>query len=628
MASLSPRVLEKLLQDMEPPMVSDDKASPSALLQVTAIVPALAGLDLSPDHGFYLKVSDSSHSAYVSLPTEHIDLILSDSLQLGQFIQVRRLRPASPVPILCGLQVLPGRHPFQQGTTDLLTTDPATCSILDPGDLFTPSSIPPLPPNPLPDRKKQGRSMSASRMGERKSGEIGPQSRSIPTSPENGRVKRRELERKSSNILNELKKISVICVDEDSSDSDESTLSCTSSSSYSSSSCVLRPKMMRKSWEAPRKNKERRPAPRPLSQSRSANVSPNRPISSHSKIFRDDNSDNLLTSKRDTERAFKVLCSTIKKKPGVSSKSCIESSYATISSSLFNDIKWPESTVIWASLPSTLVKRGKDILRQRDLALHAAVDALQEACASERLIQCLSMYSELQSDKEGDPQYIVDRFLKFHQDLAQTRLIIQSLTRLSSTKTCCHNSASSPSIKAAAKVVSEKKRYAVSWVKAALESDLSQFPTEIKASSELAEDSMTDGKLPSIKKSNGTLHKWSNLFMAAELANILHSESNRWFLKYIDKFLDIVESEADYAACESQVASLLCQLKRVDDWLNTITSKERAWPSDRNKDGTLSEEEDAEACERVRKKIYSILLRHVANVAFALESMTTTDEDK
>lgn len=110
-------------------------------------------------------------------------------------------------------------------------------------------------------------------MGEGKTGEIGLRSRSIPTSPENGRVKRRELERKSSDILSELKKISVICVDEDSSDSDESMLSCTSSSSYSSSSCVLRPKMMRKSWEAPRKNKERRPDPRPLSRSRSANVS-------------------------------------------------------------------------------------------------------------------------------------------------------------------------------------------------------------------------------------------------------------------------------------------------------------------------------------------------------------------
>lgn len=238
------------------------------------------------------------------------------------------------------------------------------------------------------------------------------------------------------------------------------------------------------------------------------------------------------------------------------------------------------------------------------------------------------MYSELQSDKERDPQYVVDRFLNFHKDLAQARLIIQSLTRLSSSRTCGHNSTSSASLKAAAKVVSERKRYAVSWVKAALESDLSEFPTKMKASSELVEDSMRDGKLPSIKKSNGNLHKWSNLLMAADLGNILQSESNRWFLKYIDKFLDIVESETDYAACESEVASLLCLLKRVDDWLNTITSKERPWPGDRNRDGMLSEEEDAEACERVRKKIYSILLRRVASVAFALESMSTTDEDK
>ncbi|CAG7868352.1 unnamed protein product, partial [Brassica rapa] len=56
----------------------------SSLLQVISIVPALAGGELFPNQGFYLKVSDSSHATYVSLPDEHDDLILSDKLQLGQ----------------------------------------------------------------------------------------------------------------------------------------------------------------------------------------------------------------------------------------------------------------------------------------------------------------------------------------------------------------------------------------------------------------------------------------------------------------------------------------------------------------------------------------------------------------
>ncbi|CAG7875472.1 unnamed protein product [Brassica rapa] len=44
------------------------------------IVPALAGGELFPNQGFYLKVSDSSHATSVSLPDEHDDLILSDKL--------------------------------------------------------------------------------------------------------------------------------------------------------------------------------------------------------------------------------------------------------------------------------------------------------------------------------------------------------------------------------------------------------------------------------------------------------------------------------------------------------------------------------------------------------------------
>ncbi|KAH0906109.1 hypothetical protein HID58_037936 [Brassica napus] len=73
----------------------------SSLLQVVSIVPALAGGELFPNQGFYLKVSDSSHATYVSLPDEHDDLILSDKLHLGQVIHVDRVESSSPLPILC-----------------------------------------------------------------------------------------------------------------------------------------------------------------------------------------------------------------------------------------------------------------------------------------------------------------------------------------------------------------------------------------------------------------------------------------------------------------------------------------------------------------------------------------------
>lgn len=121
MASLTPGVLLKLLQHMN----SDVKVAGehrSVLLQVITILPALAGSDLWPNQGFYLKVSDSSHAAFVSLADEHNELILSDKLQLGQFIHVDKLESGHPLPLLCGVRPVPGRHPCIGTPEDLVTT--------------------------------------------------------------------------------------------------------------------------------------------------------------------------------------------------------------------------------------------------------------------------------------------------------------------------------------------------------------------------------------------------------------------------------------------------------------------------------------------------------------------------
>lgn len=136
MASLTPGVLLKLLHHMN----SDFKVAGehrSVLLQIISIVPALAGSELFPNHGFYLKVSDSSHATYVSLAEEHDDLILSDKLQLGQFVHVDRLESGSPVPILRGVRPLPGRHPCVGTPEDLLST---AVPVLQNGHVGKPSS--------------------------------------------------------------------------------------------------------------------------------------------------------------------------------------------------------------------------------------------------------------------------------------------------------------------------------------------------------------------------------------------------------------------------------------------------------------------------------------------------------
>ncbi|KAJ4823641.1 hypothetical protein Tsubulata_017936 [Turnera subulata] len=111
MASLTPGILLKLLQAMNSPTrVTGDHRS--ALLQVIGIVPALAGSDLWPNHGFYVQLSDSLNSTYVSLSDRDIDLILSNRLQLGQFVYTDRFEFDSPVPRVSGLRPIAGRHPF------------------------------------------------------------------------------------------------------------------------------------------------------------------------------------------------------------------------------------------------------------------------------------------------------------------------------------------------------------------------------------------------------------------------------------------------------------------------------------------------------------------------------------
>lgn len=129
MASLIPGVLLKLLQGM------NSKAKVcgehrSVLLQVISIVPALSGSELWPNHGFFIKVSDSSHSTYVSLSKEDNEFILNNKLQLGQFFYVDRMESGSPVPILVGVRPVPGRHPFEGNPKDLMQmVEPSVGSI-------------------------------------------------------------------------------------------------------------------------------------------------------------------------------------------------------------------------------------------------------------------------------------------------------------------------------------------------------------------------------------------------------------------------------------------------------------------------------------------------------------------
>ncbi|XP_009803644.1 uncharacterized protein [Nicotiana sylvestris] len=113
MATLTPGILLKLLQSMNTgTRVTGDHRTP--LLQVIGIVPALSTSEsLWPHHGFYVQLSDSLNSTYVSLCDRDTDLILTNRLQLGQFAHIDRFTfDSPPVPRAVNLRPIAGRHGF------------------------------------------------------------------------------------------------------------------------------------------------------------------------------------------------------------------------------------------------------------------------------------------------------------------------------------------------------------------------------------------------------------------------------------------------------------------------------------------------------------------------------------
>lgn len=124
MASLTPGVLLKLLQNLDNPSEKITGNHRSPLLQVIGIVPQDDIFDFDKKNkSFYLRVSDSVHSAYVSVVDKDVDLILNDKIQLGQFVYVTRLDSGSPVPILRGVKPVAKRRACVGDPKDLISSD-------------------------------------------------------------------------------------------------------------------------------------------------------------------------------------------------------------------------------------------------------------------------------------------------------------------------------------------------------------------------------------------------------------------------------------------------------------------------------------------------------------------------
>ncbi|KAJ8455762.1 hypothetical protein OPV22_035008 [Ensete ventricosum] len=724
MASLVPGILIKLLQHMN----TDVKVAGehrSSLLQVVSIVPALAGGDIFTNQGFYLKVSDSSHATYVSLPDEHNDLILSDKIQLGQFIHVDRLEAGSPVPILKGVRPLPGRHPCVGNPEDLVAT--SSLGFLNSekpkpsGDSKHNNSTSPenekskLGTSKLTiktqdvDRKKSSLSKSSSLLSKQaqdvdkkksslsKSSSLlskqacngkleeetvksrSMNSRSIPSSPTSVYSLPASFEKFSSEIKKQarakgLKKpasprVGLL-------EKAASVLKVTTAGRKSSAgnllgdlvpSIELGPKALRKSWEGNLEFKGKGRDSSTLkatkldtkSESRSTTAPRQKPLTNDKLLPEEDGKIRSPMKKSTASAAADDSDKSAKQRPAAVKKS----SEITNSLNCANLVKvapnrkWTDGSVSWQPLPSSLAKLGKGLLKYRDAAQLAAVEAMQEASAAETLIRCLSMYAELSNTAEEDnPQPAVEQFLAIHSSLSRAATVTDSLSRTKSRSPAVTSPETppgvDPTLEEVLKASADSRRRATSWVNAALATDLSPFalynhkPATASAASSAvvvlegsSKAAVASSKVlpqsksrssPALASATATRGKargaappspppeWQRgggLEEGAALARALEGEAQVWFLGFVERFLD-ADAAAPGPSDREQVAAMLSQLKGVNDWLEAI-GRRRSEGEDGEGPG---EGVPAETVERLRKKIYEYLLTHVESAAVALGS--------
>ncbi|XP_022557103.2 uncharacterized protein LOC106400979 [Brassica napus] len=722
MANLVPGVLLKLLQHMN----TDVKIAGehrSSLLQVVSIVPALAGGELFPNQGFYLKVSDSSHATYVSLPDEHDDLILSDKLQLGQFIHVDRVESSSPVPILRGVRPVPGRHPCLGTPEDIVAADAlgflsddnkakakakAVSSEVERNRVSVSVSK-----DEASEKSKKAlvRAKSAKtslvldvkkealgKVKVKTSSSTSGGSKSIPSSPTscyslpssfakfaNGVKQHQQQQHQQQQHVKKTVVLEKGSPRMGLSERGRSPLRVESPSVVGKKLPMIKnfvqgiefgAKALRKSWEGNldirSSDRERlklakrdsTPDSRSLTAPRKSTSSEKLPSKQErANVFAKSSKEQSKTqSTKKVETAGVVDTKEKTSKPksaSVGKKSTAENGLpGNLVKVPVNSKRLASASVQWGSLPSSLSRLGQEVLRHRDAAQVVAIEAMQEASASESLLQCLIMYNDLMSAaKEDDPLPVVEQFLKLHSGLKNVQVTTESLSKLISSTSSPENeeNKSEEAIKAA----SEKQKLAASWVQAALVTNLSAFSvyssktTKSAASKNkpviilespgnnstnkprgnvqnrptigsklVAQGMIRKHRENSSSQKANTLAaagsespplnwvKGNGLNEATDLAEKLQTVSQDWFLGFVERFLDadVVETSSNLSD-NGQIAGMLSQLKSVNDWLDEIGSKE---------DEEGLQEVSKETIDRLRKKIYEYLLTHVESAAAAL----------
>lgn len=528
MASLTPGVLLKLLQSIHSNVKVRGEYR-SVLLQVISIVPALSGSELWPNQGFFVKVSDSSHSTYVSLSKEDNELILNNKLQLGQFFYVDRAEAGTPVPILVGVRPIPGRNPFVGNPKDLM-------QILEP----------PEGPSPL-----QGEAISSTKLNEQ------------TERKEKDETVKQKFVIKEEKVVVASRYMQGVLVSHKVGESDSNGgKACESENGGSGKRAGLA------RCKQPELKDQTRPSTPPRSRPEALALKP----------------DALIPNMRDAAAPLKSM-----PKRAISKQ---ENKHANLPPVNKERIYSSES-MTWASLPPSLLKSGKEMLKRRNVASLVAAEAQKEASAAGTLIKCLSMFVDLSSSTAAeDPHGSLTKFFTLHQlidQLNQSTLLRNTVLPLSS---------HSPTTK-----IEKPNNNGVTTPGRGI----------LKSSKPNLEITVTE-KLEWAKGDGAREIK--------EMRQTLLQETECWFLKFLEGVLDTgfrasaPESKGKDAfgrraeTKNNHIAVTLSQLKQASEWLDRFRGKLQSQNSGLQ----------LETVDRLKQKVYSSLLVHVESAATALET--------
>ncbi|XP_045818423.1 uncharacterized protein LOC123911114 isoform X2 [Trifolium pratense] len=509
MATLAPGILLKLLNGINTG-VRPTSEHRNSLLQVTDIVPAdLDEKSLFPKQGFYIKVSDSSHSIYVTLPSDQHDYVLSNKMQLGQFIYVDRLEPGSPVPVLKGAKPLPGRHPFI-GTPEPLLG--------------------------LRDSKTQAQAQPSSVRGSwgtgrkmKKNDDDGGGGDVFPRSPMV--FKPVNLDFDQCTPIRGRSNVGI--------GKDGTPIRCSVSGGLFGKMNDAKgesPALLRKSCVVGSSNTK-------ITRSRSVSERENRipmsPFMSNEK--KGGTPPPRLRHARVASSASVTRGDAHKEDSSITSQHKSQST----TNSAFDDCN---NLSLPMNLPAKLSSLGKEAVQQREVAQKLALQALRDASATETVVRSLKMFSNLAKSARADaPATGFERFLEFHNDIVQA---VSAMTSVQAATSASELASKSDKQVEEDQVLHEVMQNSMDQSGNSIEANTSKRRCVNKAKMGKMLRSSSTNQKENLEKKGSTLEPIvendenkkpvsCSLSNTIKLGKQIETEAGNWFMEFIEKALEV-----------------------------------------------------------------------------------------